>query len=205
MKFRTPTVIIDKEEIKGAYVLKRTHLVYIAYAIFGFSAFGFIVNVHDQGFVRSLHHDTLGMLLCFAAVGLLLVRISGTGIQKFNVDDNGDITVLDRGKYVPLDLRRFAYVHFIKSGSRYGSVFVNKVIFYHKKPSGGGRLLRELLPVAVGPDPVMYLLYWHREGKSSEFLAPVAVCDFLCDACVKAGFTFTFDDHGIPSAGSREG
>lgn len=200
---RGKTVFLtDTKDLRGAFVLRRTFMQYAGYMVIGLSAFGFIMNVAGQGFLRSLHPDTLGMLLFFAAIGALLVKWSRYGLQKIRFEDDGSLGVHRKGRYEILRFENYRYVLFINTGRHV--YYIRKVVLSKEIPSFWKKLLKELSPVDMGDDIAFQFLYWCREEDHNIHIASNTMCDFLLDSCVKAGFEIEYDSRKLPAYGTRK-
>jgi|GEM_PF-2211266 len=194
--------LTDPKDLRGGFVLRRSTLLYAGYAVIGLSIFGFILNVAGQGFVRSLHPDTMGMLLFFAAIGALLVKWSRYGIQKIRFEDDGSLGVYHRGRYETLRFDDYRYVLFINTGRHV--YYIRKVVLSREIPSSWKSLLMELSPVDMGDDIALQLLDWCREEDRNVHIAPGAMCAFLLESCMRAGFEIEYDGRKLPASGKRE-
>ncbi len=197
-----PVFLTDTKDLRGTFVLRRSTLLYAGYAVIGLSAFGFIVNAAGQGFVRSLYPDTLGMLLFFAAIGALLVKWSRYGLQKIRFEDDGSLGVHRKGRYEILRFENYRYALFINTGRHV--YYIRKVVLSKEVPSFWKRLLKELSPVDMGDDVALHLLDWCREEDHNIHIAPITMCDFLLDSCVRAGFEIEYDSRKLPAHGIRK-
>lgn len=194
--------LANVSELRGTFVLRRSILLYAGYAVIGLSVFGFIMNVAGQGFIRSLHPDTLGMLLFFAAIGALLVKWSRYGIRKIRFEDDGTLSVYHGGRFEVLRLENYKYALFISTGRHV--YFIRKVVLSKAVPSFWKKFLKELSPVDMDDDIAFHLLYWCREEDRNVHIAPGTMCDFLLDSCVQAGFEIEYDGHKLPASGKRK-
>lgn len=194
--------LTDPKDLRGGFVLRRSTLLYAGYAVIGLSIFGFIMNVAGQGFVRSLHPDTLGMLLFFAAIGALLVKWSRYGIRKIRFDDDGSLGVYHRGRHEILRFENYRYALFISTGRPV--YYIRKVVLCREIPSSWKNFLMEVSPVDMGDDVAFQLLDWCREEDHNLHIAPITMCDFLLEWCVKAGFEIEYDGRKLPKYGKRK-
>lgn len=194
--------LTDTKDLRGTFVLRRLTLLYAGYIVIGLSVFGFIMNVAGQGFIRSLHPDTLGMLLFFAAIGALLVKWSRYGIQKIRFEDDGSLGVHRRVRYEMLRFENYKHVLFISTGRHV--YFIRKVVLCRDIPSSWKSFLMELSPVDMGDDIALHLLDWCREEDLNIHIAPDTMCDFLLESCVKAGFEIEYDSRKLPASGRRK-
>lgn len=193
--------ITDAGDLRGTFVLHRSFLLYPGYIIIGLSLFGFIMNATGQGFLRSLHPDTLGILLFFAAIGAILVKLSGYGLRKIRFEDDGSVGAYDKGRYELIRFEDYRYALFISTG-RY-VYYIRKVILCRERPSFLKKLIKEISPVNMGDDMAIHLLYWRKEEGRRVHIAPGTLCDYLLDSCKRAGFKIEYNSSGLPVHGSR--